>query len=390
MKILFVTYDIPYPLDAGGKIRAYHLIKQLAKKHEITLFTYYRNNEQLDYLAELKKFCANVHAFKRMRVFSAEHIVTAVTHPTLTTHIAHYYHPGLKKELEKELSTGNYQVLHLESFYTSHLLGNYPVKQVLGTENIEWQVYLKHAQQQPFYLKVPLQLETLRTKYYEQKTWQKADAIMAVSGSDANKIKKHTDKQVYIVPNGVDVNYFKFKPRKKISISPTLLFVGNFAYIQNQDAARYLIRNIFPLIKKKIPKAKLLLVGRSIPDSIASLSSNNISVRDNIEDIREAYSAADILVAPLRIGSGTQFKILEAMATGLPVVTTSTGAEGLDARHQKDLMIINSAEKIAAIATELIVESKKRHKIITNARKLIEEKYDWNLIGKEYKRMILL
>jgi glycosyltransferase involved in cell wall biosynthesis len=383
-----VTFDIPWPLDSGGKIRAYHLIRQLAREHKVTLFTYYRSRNQLNYLLELKKFCTNVHAFERMKVFSFRHIATTLTHPNLTAHLSHYYHSGLKKELEKELSTGNYQILHLESFYTSHLLGNYPVKQVLGTENIEWQVYLKHARYQPFYLRPFLRFEALRTKIYEEKTWNKTDAVLAVSNFDKNEIRSKTNIPVYKISNGIDLNFFEFKPLENINPLKhvTILFVGNFLYVQNQDAALYLIKKIFPLIKKGFNKVKLILVGRNIITKLRQYESCDIKFKDNINDIRDAYNKADILIAPLRASSGTQFKLLEAMATGLPIVTTPIGAKGLEVKHKRHCMIADSASKIASRAIELTKNNKLRLLLVNNSRKLVEKKYSWDVVGNKLLR----
>lgn len=383
MKILFATYDIPYPLYSGGKIRAYNLIKQLASKHEITLFTYYRENNQLNYLVKLKKFCAGVHAFKRIKVFSKKHIIISLRHPTLTAHIAHYYHPEFKKELEKEISSGDYKVLHLESFYTSHLLGDYSVKQVLGTENIEWKVYEKHANQQPAYLRIPFKLEAFRTKIYEKKTWRKADMILAVSEQNAQEISKHTNKPVYVVPNGVDVKYFKYKPKKNISERPTLLFVGNFAYIQNRDAVKFLVKEIFPLVKNQLKDAVLLIVGKNIPKKIRKYSKNDINIKDDVVDIREAYYKSDILLAPLRASSGTQFKIIEAMAAGIPIITTEIGAGLLGIKNKTHAIIANNPQKLSEAVVRISSSNKLRRQLINNARKLIEQKYNWDRIGEK-------
>ena len=386
MKILFLTYDIPYPLDAGGKIRAYHLIKQLSRKHKITLFSYYRRKIQLRYLTEIKKYCQKIRVFQRMLVFSFNHIAAALLHPNLTAHIAHYYHQNLNNELKKELENGAYDIVHFESFYTSHLIDKYPVKQVLGTENIEWRVFMEHARQQPLILKALFQFEAGRTKQYEEKSWKKADAVLASSKENAEEIEKVIGKKCYLVPNGIDLEYFQFKKQRTDNKEQKILFVGNFKYIQNQDAVLVLIKKVFPLIKKEVENAKLLIIGRNPTRKIKNLADKDVFIDDKVEDIREAYYQADVLAAPIRAGSGTKFKILEAMASGVAVVTTAAGSEGIEGQDGKEFLIREKPEELAKAAVELLERKDLRNKLTINARKLVEEKYSWEKIVKELEK----
>jgi len=418
MKILFLTYDIPYPLDAGGKIRAYHLIKQLSDKHSITLFSYYREQEQLRYMSELEKYCQKIRTFKRMPVFSLRHILATLSHPNLTAHITHYCHKKLYNELEKELKSSSYDVLHFESFFTSHLLGKYSVLQVLGSENIEWKVFLEHAKRQRLPLvREAMILESFRTRRFEEKTFRKANICLAVSKENVEEIERVTGKKCYLIPNGVDPDYFKFNQltiqcrrksrvpkslddssfsriRRTCSIEtsapsnrPTILFVGNFKYIQNQDAALFLVKEIFPLIKKEIKNAKLLIVGRNPTRKIKNSADKDVFIDDKVEDIREPYCQADALVAPIRAGSGTKFKILEAMASGVPVVTTAVGSEGIEGQDGKEFLIREKSEDLAKAAIELLKRKDLKNKLIFNARRLVEEKYSWEKIVKELDKV---
>jgi len=389
MKILFVTYDIPYPLDTGGKIRAYHLIKQLSRGHQITLFSYYRKKSQLDYLPELKKYCQKICSFQRMPVFSFKHLTTTLLHPSLTAHIAHYYHPEIKIHLREEIGRGNYDLLHFESFFTSYLLNDWGLPQILGTENIEWRVFLEHAKKQKIpLLREAMIFESLRTRWFEEKTWRKANVCLAVSQENANEIEKVTGKKCYLIPNGIDLDYFEFnKITKQQDNKITILFVGNFKYIQNQDAATVLAKNIFPLIKKEIKNAKLLIVGRHPTKEIKNLNSKDILVDDQIKEIKEAYWQADLLLAPIRAGSGTKFKILEAMACGLPVITTPLGIEGIKAQDKKEVLIRESVDNLAKAAIQLINNKNLKIELIFEARKLVEREYSWEKIGKKLEKV---
>ncbi|MDP3982942.1 MAG: glycosyltransferase family 4 protein [bacterium] len=390
MKILFVTYDLPYPLDAGGKVRAYNLIKELAKENEVTLFSYYRDNSQLSYVDELRKYCANVHLFKRVAVFSLKHIVNTILHPNLTAHISHYYHSGLSQELDKELKTGIYDLLHLESFYTSHLLGDYNVTQVLGTENIEWKIYQGHFEMKSFTSRFPLQLEAFRTRMFEQSSWKKADALLAVCLSDKATISEHTTKSVYEIPNGVDIDYFCYESPTIDINKLKLLYVGDYAYIQNSDAISWLLKDIYPAIRAKYPNSTLTIVGKNIPENLEK--SYGVTIRRDVEDIREVYSDADMLLAPLRISSGTQFKILEAMATGVIVLTTPTGIQGLNAKPGKELVVFKDKRDVALAIENILKSQNTAEEMSKRARELVEKEYSWNMIGSKlrsiYKNLV--
>lgn len=382
MRILFLTYDLPYPLDQGGKIRAYHLIKNLAKNHEVTLFSFFRHSTQRQNLGKLKPFCQKIVLFKRMRPFSLSHFLISLN-PTLPFPAALYWLPQLKRKLQQETDKSLYDILHLESFYTSgYLQDKIKIPQVLGTENIEWQVYFEYAKRQklPFF-KYPMLLESLRIKWFEERTWRKADACLSVSQENLEEIEKVSGKKGYLIPNGVDLEFFQF--RKVINHRPsTLLFVGNFAYIQNQDAVRFLVKEIFPLIRKEAKTVQLLIVGRNPTREIEKYAAADIKIRTDIEDIREAYGQSDILLAPIRAGSGTKFKVLEAMASGLPVVTTSIGIEGIKAKDGKEAIVRDDPRELAWEVVQLLSNKSRRQQLGKAGRALVEKLYDWKEISK--------
>ena len=167
----------------------------------------------------------------------------------------------------------------------------------------------------------------------------------------------------------------------------TVLFVGNFRWIQNKDAVRFLYSDVWPHIIKELPNAKLLIVGRDIPSRLREFLGPTVMVEEDIEDIREAYQKAHLLLAPVRVGGGTSYKILEAMASGLPVVTTSLGIEGIEAEDGQEVIVRDSPEKLAKVTVDLLKNEEKRKKMGEKAQKLMEEKYDWVKISAKLGRI---
>jgi glycosyltransferase involved in cell wall biosynthesis len=192
-------------------------------------------------------------------------------------------------------------------------------------------------------------------KKWEKTSWGKAAAIIAVSQEDKKKIGR-----AHVVPNGVDLETFPFRPKKIYPKNPVFLYVGNFRWMENKDAARNIYENYWPIIQKQYPDARLRIVGQEAPDGpIASMT--------------DEFSRADVLLAPIRVGGGTKFKILEAMASGVPIITTTVGAQGLP----NDCFWIADTPDAMKI-DQLLNDTKKIHK----AREIVEKQYNWDSIAQ--------
>ncbi|MCR4263762.1 MAG: glycosyltransferase family 4 protein [Candidatus Roizmanbacteria bacterium] len=385
--ILFLSYDLPYPLDAGGKIRSYHLIRQLSKHYKVRLFYFYRSAKTQSYEDKITPFCDDLIGFKRRPVNS---LVTFRYLKKYPFPAALYIDTSVRERIQKEMKRG-IDAVHFESFYTSvYLSEDIQAPQLLGTENIEWRVYKDFAnvEKNPL-MRTFFNFETRRIRTFEKETWRKADRCLAVSPENVREIKEETDAPVSLIKNGVDTDYFAFSHRK--ITSNTVLFVGNFNYIQNSDAAEYLLTDIAPLMP---PEFSLRLVGRNpTPEMKTRLSraqksgSCPISVDSDIDDIRDAYTSASVLVAPLRTGSGTKFKILEALASGVPVVATKRAVEGIGVEHEKHVLIADDPQNIVSAVQKISKDKKLHEKLTKNGRKLIESTYSWDAIGNDLRNV---
>lgn len=375
-----LTPYLPYPLLSGGQIRTYNLLKNLAKKHDITLFSFIRNDGEKKYVPELLKFCKRVEIFRRRPAWSHVNIALAGLTP-FPFLVSIYYSRTLKHAIEKELLENNYNLIHSETFYVMPNIPDTKVPILLVEQTIEFLVYQHFVETVPLPLNVLLSIDVAKIRFWEKFYWRKANKVVAMSKADSDVMEKLVPNlNVDIVPNGVDTDDF-FKIAHKKSFSQTILFVGNFKWLQNKEAVSLLIEKVFPLVRKKLPGAKLWIVGRYPPKDIIKFESPEIKISDDIEDIKTAYSNSDILLAPIYGPGGTRYKILEAMASGLPVVTTSRGIEGLNAKDKENVLIENDPESLAKATIEVLTNKKLALNLATNGKKLVAQNYDWKKIS---------
>ncbi|NMB57491.1 glycosyltransferase [Candidatus Beckwithbacteria bacterium] len=390
MKILMLTPYLPYPLLSGGQIRTYNLLKNLKDKHEITLYSLIKNDEEKKYIPELKKFCKKVVLLKRTKnPWNLRNIFLAAftTYPFLVTRNLPF---SGKKQIEEELQKEKFDLIHAETFY---MMPNIPQPQIpvlLVEQTIEYLGYQSYAKETSFWpIKPLLYYDIAKIKYWEQYFWKTADRLVAMSEEDKSFIKNEIGNisEIDVVANGVDMDFFE-KTKKEQPKDPTVLFVGTFKWLPNVDAVTFLVEKIWPLIIAKLPKAKLHIVGFSPNKKILSFEKiSSITVSGGVKDIRQAYGSAHVLLAPVRSGKGTRYKVLEAMATGLPVVGTSLSVEGLGIIKGQHALVSDTAEGLAKKTLEILQEQKLQKKLAENGKRLVEKKYEWSVISGELDRI---
>ncbi len=382
MKILIVSSFLPYPLHSGGHVRLYNLISRLSKNNEITLVCEKRSNQRSEDTEEVSKICKRVITVPRRKQWSVFNILKTgfSANPFIITG---HTNKELKTNIEKLISENKFDVIHVE---TSYIYQNLPrhikIPVVLVEHNIEYLVYRRFAQNAPVLLRPLLYLDTIKLERAEKNVWKRATKLVAVS-EDEGKIMRADA----VVPNGVDIKKFRlstidYRPSTK---EDRILFIGDFRWLQNRDSAEFILKSIWPKIINQpstISRQPLLwIVGRKIPDYIKNLGGFNVIFDENSpSDTYEIYKMSKILLAPIRIGGGTSFKILEAMASGVPVITTTLGNAGINAVNGKSIIIANSDEQFAKAVKNLLEDKLLYENISKNARILIEKNFDWDVI----------
>jgi len=393
MKILMLTPYLPYPPSSGGQVRSFNLLKNLAKDHQITLFSLIKHDSERQYIKELEEFCAKVRVFKRSeKPWTLRNILRTGfgLYPFL---VIRNLVPEEKEAVEKELKKENYDLIHAETFYVMPHIPKTKVPILLVEQTIEYQVYQHYVQSKSFWLlKQILNIDVAKIKFWETKFWQKANKVVAVSDSDKRKMQSLVKGlDVDVVPNGAGEDLVSlWQDNKKIS-KVIVLFQANFLWLQNTEAAIDLVKKIFPLIKKKLPQAICQIVGQEAHQKLASLKGEDIEIidltNDDIEGVKRAYRQATVFLAPLKGPGGTRLKILGAMAAGVPVVTTPVGIEGIEAKNGVQVLVRKSEKEMAEAVIELIKNKKLYQRISQSARKLVEEKYTYKAIAAVLDRI---
>jgi len=382
MKILMLTPYLPYPLWSGGQIRTYNLLKNLAKKHEITLFSFIRDEIEIRYKSELLKFCKRVETFKRRPAWSLKNILLSAFTP-FPFLVSIYYSRTLQRAIASELQDNHYDLIHAETFYVMPNIPKSSVPVLLVEQTIEFLVYQHFVERIFLPIRLLLSLDVAKIKYWEKYYWKKAQKVVAMSSADKYVMQREVKElDVDIVPNGVNTQEF-FKIEKKKSKGNVILFVGNFKWLQNKEAVEFLVEKVFPKIQKRIAEAKLWIVGRYPSIRIKNYQSESIKISQDIEDIKDAYAESDVLLAPIFGPGGTRYKILEAMAAGLPVVTTSTGIEGLGAKNDEDILVRDDPDSLANATVEILTKRELSEKLTASGKKLIATHYDWKKISEK-------
>lgn len=353
MKILFLTAHLPFPPASGGRRREFELLSRLGRNFDIYLCSLSSNVEiEMENAKQLGNYCKSVSLFK---ITDASGDKSSLRYPML---MRRYFSAQAIDEISQMLAEGNFDVVHVEGYYLMPLIqGRLDVPTVLVEHNMEYKLDLQRMllstsiAERRFYWR-----EYFYTLYWERYYWRKARKIIALTIDDEESIRRlEPNVNVSLIPNGIDHKIAIDGPDRSFLLNgnghstssaaadddltikddiPSILYVGNFLYDPNIDAAIYFCNNIFPLVLKEVDNARLYIVGNSPPPEITDLQTggkkdNNIIVTGYVDSLDPFYKAAKVVVCPLRVGGGIKVKILEALRAGKAIVCTSVGAQGL-------------------------------------------------------------
>ena len=393
MKLLWVKSGGLLPLNTGGKIRSFNLLKELARKHEITLFIF-DSAESADANRELERYFAKIIwiplqlPVKRGLAESLDYARNLLSAQPYT--VAKYCKPFVGRALRELLRNQSFDVLICDFLFSAGVIPwDCPLPKVLFTHNVEEQIWRRHFEvtRNPIWKAVAWrEYRTLRAA--ERRYVRRAEHVLAVSENDRSFFSSYTDPaKITVIPTGVDVEYFR--PGTGPEQPETLVFTGSMDWMPNEDAILYFVEAILPHLQQEFPNVELRVVGRSPSKRLVSLGAElkQIRVTGSVKDIRPHVLDSAVYVIPLRIGGGTRIKIFEAMAMGKAVVSTTIGAEGLPVQHNENILLADDPAVFAQQVARLLNDAEERHRIGRAARALVEQNYSWRSVASVFDQV---
>ena len=384
-KLLFVSQQAPWPLDSGGNLRTYHLLRALQERYEVTLLSTDPGGEAAARLGEVASVVELVPALKKDRPLTrALSLLKSLVSkdPVLFTHNKS---AALEEAVARHLSSGAYSALHLNHLDTTpyaRAVSGVPV--VIDTHNVLTEYAARRSEHEKSALgrwlwRREARLLTAR----EPLELSLCQRVLACSEREREALlAAESALEVRVVPNGVAVESIT-PVSDPAANSPELVFVGDLAYGPNADAAESFAAEVLPLVRAEHSEALFRVVGRNPSAALKErVNAGGVEVTGFVDDVREELMRARVFVCPIRYGSGTRLKLFEAFAAGLPVVSTRLGAEGIDCVDGEHLLIADTPEEQAAAITRLLSDDGLARSLGAAGRKLASERYDWPLIGR--------
>ena len=390
MKILFLSPTVPFPLTDGGRIRVFNLLKQIAEKSDITLLALETQPTDAEGVLELQGLGVQVHLVPNAPTLprvSLRTLLNAFCRRQPIT-VARYDLPAYRQKFKELIATENYDLVHYEMFHTAQFHTETDLPGVLSQQNVDSEIWRRLCDEttHPFY-KFAYWTQQRAFQRYERVLSPKFDAVTCTSDIDAAVFQRHCSQDVIeIIPNGVDVTHFQ--PDFTTEAPAYLIYIGSMDWYPNEDAVAFFTDDILPGIQSEVPEVRFSIVGGNPSARVQKLAEREgVIVTGRVPEIKPYFAEATVFVVPLRIGSGTRLKILEALAMGKAVVSTSVGAEGLDLKDGEEIFIADAPQPFAEAVTRLLTDPALRRRIGENGRARVEKDYDWRSIGEKlYQR----
>jgi polysaccharide biosynthesis protein PslH len=384
VKIFIILSRVPFPLDKGDKLRAYNQLKYLHKNHE--LFICALTDKKITPDAE--KALADICSEYKIIMLSGFRIFFNLIHTAFSGkpfQVGYFFDSSAKKQVNELIERFKPDHLFCQLIRVTEYVKDLPYPKTIDYMDALSKGMERRKNLAPWYVKPLFNAENRRLLKYEKDIFNKFNNKIIISEQDKEFINHPEREKIKIVPNGVNLNFFKSSGIQK---DFDLVFTGNMSYPPNINCAEYIVKEVLPLVKKQIPDIKLLISGVSPSPKIISLQSKNVTVSGWVDDIRKSYDRAKIFFAPMQIGTGMQNKILEAMAMKVPCITSRLAGKALGAIDKKHVLMGNSPEEYASLIINLLYDKKRQKELTDNAYYFVSDLYSWNRNGFQLEEIL--
>ncbi len=375
MRIFVLLSRVPYPLEKGDKLRAFNQIRELAKNNEIILCALNptSNLDKQKAFRELQPYCHSINFLDlpiQLRIWN----MAKALFGKIPIQAGYFYNRKAEKEIHRLINTYKPDHIYCQFIRTTEYVKNLSIKKTLDYQDV-LSYGIKRRLKNTSKIKKPFfNLEYKRLINYEREIFDYFDNKTIISIPDKNLIPHKNKKEIHVIPNGVDYSYFKPVIKEKTF---DVVFTGNMAYPPNVDAAEFLIKDIMPKVWKNMPDIKVLLAGASPVKKVLSLRSKLVEISGWMDDIRDSYSSAKVFIAPMRIGTGLQNKLLEAMSMKIPSITTPLANDALQAKDGAEILIGADATELANQIIELLSNEKLYEIVSQNGYNFVHNNHSW-------------
>ena len=384
MKLLFLAPYLPSPPQSGAPRRVHGLMSELSRRHDVSLLAFTVPGEDAGAaIRATKEYCAEVVTVendhldralsgKMKRALQLRSLLGKKSFERLA-----YYDPSFQRELDRMAERGGFDVITTEHSQMACYRLPHTARLVLDEHNIEYDILFRTTTAERLTLrKLYSWVNYLKLRGEERAAWQQFDGVTLTSERDEMVLRRDASgTRTAVIPNGVDTEFFV--PADAPVAPDTILFFGAINYYPNTEGLLFFLDEVFPIVKRKRPDAKLVIVGQLPPPAIVARAADDVIVTGLVDDVRPYLERAAVVIAPLRIGGGTRLKIVEAMAMGKAIVATRLGAEGLEVRDGQDILLGDTEEDFASQVTRVLGDEALRVRLGKSARKRAEEQYSW-------------
>ncbi len=397
MKLLYFALHPIWPLNSGARVRDFQLARYLAAHASVTFVEMHFSGDSHHDPPD-DSGLADIVGLEKERTYSLSKIVKGLAGPVPVT-VLNCWASQSASKLEQVLQSRQFDTVQVEGV---HLIEYLPIIQgapgspaiIVDWHNIESEMMWRFANTTRNWAK---KIAARRTATLIQRAEDRLLETCATHTVTSERERKKLlarcpSANIRVIPNGVDAAHFLAKDIAQASrrsgqhdAKPTILFVGSMDFHANVDAVTWFSRNAWPEISRNHPDLQFTIVGRDPAPEVCALASDRIHVTGTVDDVRPFYASAVVSVVPIRSGSGTRLKILEAMAAGVPVVSTRLGAEGIHVEDNVHLLLADTGPEIVAAVHRVVSSAETSSRLSRAARELVCRVYDWSIVGKQLR-----
>ena len=392
MHILWIKTELLHPVDKGGRIRTYQMLRQLRREHRITYLALDDGAGGPEAIERASEYCTDVVVVpftaraKRTNGFYWE-LLQNLASP-LPYAVAKYRSSALTRELRRLVAEGDVDVIVCDFLFPSlNVPSGLGVPMVLFQHNVEAAIWERHAQVASHPVKrLYMREQWRRMRAFEGRECRRFDKVVAVSREDCGVLERtYGLRGVEEVPTGVDTDFFR--PGNTVSRNRNeIVFTGSMDWLPNEDAVAWFAEAILPRIRAEVPDAQFTIVGRTPSQPVLDLARTHrdVTVTGSVPDVRPYMERAAAFVIPMRVAGGTRLKVYEAMGMEIPIVSTTIGIEGLPVRHDAELLVADEPEAFAASVVRLLREPALGARLATNAATRVRTEFGWREVASRF------